>query len=61
MATYEAVRAVAEARDVAVFDANSVVAVSEVDGVHLEAQSHETLGAAVADFILSERVEDAAE
>jgi len=61
MATREALHAVAEARDVAVFDANSVVSVSQVDGVHLEAHSHETLGAAVADFILSERVEDGAE
>ena len=61
MASREALHSVAEARDVAVFDANSVVSVSQVDGVHLEAQSHETLGAAVADFILSERVEDDAE
>lgn len=53
-AVQTAMRAEAEKRDIAVFDANSVIAVSEVDGVHFDAAAHETLGRAVAAFIRSE-------
>lgn len=50
----EAMRREAELRDIAVFDANSVISVSKTDGVHFDQAAHETLGRAVADFILSE-------
>jgi lysophospholipase L1-like esterase len=33
------------------FDANTVTSSSKVDGVHLDADQHLTLGAAVADFV----------
>ncbi|SFI52064.1 GDSL-type esterase/lipase family protein [Celeribacter neptunius] len=56
-AVQDAIRAQADARDVAVFDANSVVSVSDIDGVHLDTSSHETLGRAVAEFIVAEIVE----
>ncbi|WP_417262189.1 GDSL-type esterase/lipase family protein [Celeribacter sp.] len=57
-AVQDAMRAEAEARDVAVFDANEVISVSDLDGVHFDAAAHEALGQAVADFILSEIAED---
>ncbi|WP_417274208.1 GDSL-type esterase/lipase family protein [Celeribacter halophilus] len=57
-ATLDAMRAEAEARDVAVFDANTVISVSDVDGVHFREEVHDTLGKAVADFIRAEIVED---
>ncbi|MCA0045153.1 GDSL-type esterase/lipase family protein [Celeribacter litoreus] len=53
-AVQAAMCAEAQARDVAVFDANSVISVSETDGVHFDAAAHETLGKAIAEFILSE-------
>ncbi|ATG49749.1 lipolytic enzyme, G-D-S-L [Celeribacter ethanolicus] len=56
-AVQAAMRAEAEARDVAVFDANEVISVSALDGVHFDAAAHEVLGRAVAAFILSE-IED---
>jgi Lysophospholipase L1 and related esterases len=56
-AVQAAMRAEAEARDVAVFDANSVIAVSDLDGVHFDTGAHEALGRAIAEFILSE-IED---
>ena len=50
----DAMRAEAEARDIAVFDANTVISTSDIDGVHFDAAAHERLGAAIAAFILSE-------
>lgn len=57
-AVLDAMRAEANARDVAVFDANSVISVSDTDGVHFGAEAHDALGKAVAEFILSEIVEE---
>ncbi|GAA3870014.1 SGNH/GDSL hydrolase family protein [Celeribacter arenosi] len=45
---------VASERDVAFFDAGSVISCDPVDGIHFGAQAHVTLGTAVADFITSE-------
>ncbi|AJE48253.1 GDSL-type esterase/lipase family protein [Celeribacter indicus] len=52
--TRELMRAEAEARDVAFFDADEVISVSAIDGVHFDAEAHEILGAAVARFVMSE-------
>lgn len=49
-----AFEAEAEARDVGFFDAGSVIACSPLDGIHFDAQAHDTLGHAFAEFILSE-------
>lgn len=40
------------ARDVAFFDAGTVIEVSQQDGVHFEPESHHALGAAVARVVL---------
>lgn len=50
----DALRAVAEARDIPFFDANSVISCSEVDGIHFDADAHGVLGRAMAAFIQSE-------
>ena len=50
----DALLAVAQTRDVACFNANDVIAVSKTDGVHFGETAHDTLGQAVAEFILSE-------
>ena len=47
-------RALCEARDVTFFDAASVVETAQTDGIHMNEQSHKTLGTAVAEFITSE-------
>jgi lysophospholipase L1-like esterase len=47
----DAYRAVAAALDCAFFDSGSVTAASRVDGVHLDADQHATLGAALADVV----------
>ncbi len=44
-------RALAETRGAAFLDAGSVIEVSPVDGIHLEADAHRRLGAAVAQAI----------
>lgn len=54
MATRDALASLAGSRDIAFFDANSVVSVSDTDGVHFGDEAHETLGAALANFIISE-------
>ncbi|RPE70996.1 lysophospholipase L1-like esterase [Pacificibacter maritimus] len=51
-------KALCEARDIAFFDAGSVVKTSTVDGIHLNEEAHARLGVAVADFITSEVQED---
>jgi lysophospholipase L1-like esterase len=47
----EAIRQVSEDRGCAFFDANSVTNSSTVDGVHLDADQHETLGRALASVV----------
>ncbi len=47
-------RALAEARDVTFFDAGSVIGTAQIDGIHFDEASHETLGNALAQFIISE-------
>lgn len=42
---------VAKAMKVPLFDAGSVIASSDVDGIHLEAEAHRTLGLALADQV----------
>lgn len=44
----------AEARDVAFFDAGSVINCSDIDGIHFGVSDHATLGKAIAAFIQSE-------
>jgi lysophospholipase L1-like esterase len=46
-------RAVADRLDCAYFDAGSVTPASRVDGVHLDADQHRTLGVALASFLLN--------
>lgn len=43
----------AAARDVALFDAGSVITSSEVDGIHLDAEAHRILGEALAGRVQS--------
>lgn len=47
----DAFRAVAAELDCAFFDAGSVTAASRVDGIHLDADQHATLGRALADVV----------
>jgi len=47
----DAYRAVAGELDCAFFDAASVTSSSRVDGVHLDADQHQTLGTALADVV----------
>jgi lysophospholipase L1-like esterase len=47
----DAYREVATALDCAFFDAASVTSSSRIDGVHLDADQHQTLGAALADVV----------
>jgi lysophospholipase L1-like esterase len=47
----EAIREVAQSLDCDFFDANSVTPASRVDGIHLDADQHITLGEALADYI----------
>jgi lysophospholipase L1-like esterase len=47
----EAYREVTDALGCAFFDASSVTTASRVDGIHLDADQHETLGAALADVV----------
>jgi lysophospholipase L1-like esterase len=47
----DACRAVAADLDCALFDAGSVVSTSQVDGVHLDAGAHVTLGTILADVV----------
>ncbi len=49
----DAYRDVAAALDCPFFDAGSVTSASRVDGVHLDADQHATLGAALADVVRS--------
>jgi lysophospholipase L1-like esterase len=46
-----AYREVAQALDCAFFDASTVTTASRVDGIHLDADQHQTLGAALADVV----------
>ena len=45
---------VAAAREVSLFDANTVIECSPVDGIHFDATAHETLGRAFATFLTGE-------
>ncbi|SLN42872.1 SGNH/GDSL hydrolase family protein [Roseisalinus antarcticus] len=45
--------ALAAARGAGFLDANNMISVSDVDGIHLEASAHRVLGAAVADAVRS--------
>lgn len=53
-AVTDGLRRLAESRDIAFFSAGSVIETADIDGIHFGDTAHETLGHALAKYILSE-------